>query len=284
MNFHPDIRSWLQDHNHGNITSAESLGGGCIHKAQLIQTDSGFRFFLKQNSQTASELFEKESRGLKALKIPGGPVLPEVFLVGINYLMLEDLQPKSRCQNFWQVFGKQLAQVHNQVNELFGFQENNYIGSTPQINTWMKNGHDFFRDQRLIPQLRMAQEQNLLTSRDIRNLKSVMAKLPELIPEQPASLLHGDLWSGNLITDKRGMPAIIDPAVYYGWAEADLAMTDLFGSYPTAFYCAYTEVRPLDPGYRDRFEIYNLYHLLNHLNLFGQGYLSQVRMILAQYI
>ncbi len=281
---HPDIRSWLQDHNRGNITNSEPVGGGCIHETLLIQLDSGNRYFLKQNNQIASDMFEKEAQGLKALRIRGGPVVPEVFLVGTEYLLLEDLQPKPRCQDFWQLFGRQLAQVHNQVNELFGYQENNYIGGNPQLNTWIKNGFDFFREQRIKPQLRMAQKQSLLKTQDIRKLEGLMAKLPELIPEQPASLIHGDLWSGNLMADKKGMPAIIDPAVHFGWAEADLAMTDLFGSYPAEFYHAYNDVKSLEPGYRNRYKIYNLYHLLNHLNLFGSGYLSQVRMVLAQYM
>ncbi len=280
---HPDIKVWLQDHNRGNLTNSGSVGGGCIHETFLIQTDSGGRYFLKQNYQTASDIFEKEANGLNALRVHGGPVVPEVFLVGAEYLLLGDLQPKSRSQDFWQLLGRQLAQVHNQVNELFGYQENNYIGSNSQLNTWMQNGHDFFRERRIKPQLRMAQKQSLLQTQDIRKLEGLMAKLPELIPEQPASLIHGDLWSGNLMADKRGMPAIIDPAVYYGWAEADLAMTDLFGSYPAEFYSAYNEIRPLALGYRSRYKIYNLYHLLNHLNLFGREYLSQIRMVLAQY-
>lgn len=280
---HPDIKAWLQDHNRGNLTNSGSVGGGCIHETFLIQTDSGDRYFLKQNYQTASDIFEKEANGLNALRVPGGPVVPEVFLVGAEFLLLEDLQPKSRSHDFWQLLGQQLAQVHNQVNELFGYQENNYIGSNSQLNSWMQNGHDFFRERRIKPQLRMAQKQSLLQTQDIRKLEGLMAKLPELIPEQPASLIHGDLWSGNLMANKRGMPAIIDPAVYYGWAEADLAMTDLFGSYPAEFYSAYNEIRPLVPGYRIRYKIYNLYHLLNHLNLFGKEYLSQIRMVLAQY-
>lgn len=243
----------------------------------------GDRYFLKQNNQTTADIFEKEAKGLNALRVHGGPVVPQVFLVGAEYLLLEDLQPKSRCEDYWQLLGRQLAQVHNQVNELFGYQENNYIGSNPQLNAWMQYGHDFFRERRIKPQLRIAQKQSLLKAQDIQKLEKLMDKLPELIPEQPASLIHGDLWSGNLMADKRGMPAIIDPAVYYGWAEADLAMTDLFGSYPAEFYSAYNEIRSLDPGYRARYKIYNLYHLLNHLNLFGRGYLSQVRMVLAQY-
>jgi fructosamine-3-kinase len=109
------------------------------------------------------------------------------------------------------------------------------------------------------------------------------ARLPQLVPQQPASLLHGDLWSGNAISDRHGAPAIIDPAVYYGWAEAELAMTALFGAFAESFYQAYQEMRPLESGWRERFDIYNLYHLLNHLNLFGESYLGEVRAILRRY-
>lgn len=280
---HPEVINWLLTNNQGKLIHSEPVGGGCIHQALRIKTTEDSCFFLKQNDQALTDIFEKEARGLEALQIPGGPVVPKVFLVGGSYLLLEDLQPSSRCQNFWQSFGRQMAVIHTQVNNLFGFQEDNYIGKNPQENDWMENGHDFFRERRLKPQLRFAQKKALLNSQDIQNLERLMRLLPELIPEQPASLLHGDLWSGNLITDNRGMPAIIDPAVYFGWAEADLAMTDLFGTYPPEFYGAYNEVRPLDPDYQARYPIYNLYHLLNHLNLFGRGYLSQVRAVLSRF-
>ena len=147
----------------------------------------------------------------------------------------------------------------------------------------MENGHDFFREQRLRIQIKWANNKSLLDPKDIQKLEGLLLRLPELIPEQPASLLHGDLWSGNLITNRNGKPTLIDPAVYYGWAEADLAMTDLFGHYPDEFYQAYTNINPLEAGYRSRFPLYNLYHLINHLNLFGRGYLSQIRTILNQY-
>ena len=130
----------------------------------------------------------------------------------------------------------------------------------------------------------MAKTGSLLEPRDLLQLEELLNKLNLLIPDQPASLLHGDLWSGNLITDNQGKPALIDPAVYFGWAEADLAMTDLFGRYPDAFYRAYEEINPLENGYRSRFPLYNLYHLLNHLNLFGRGYLPQIRQILSRFL
>ena len=122
-----------------------------------------------------------------------------------------------------------------------------------------------------------------LQAEEVQQVERLASRLAELIPEQPASLIHGDLWSGNLIVDSAGMPVLIDPAVYFGWAEAELAMTDLFGGFPKIFYHAYEQVRPLEPGYWERFPIYNLYHLINHLNLFGTGYRAQVLNILARY-
>ena len=280
---HPEVTNWLLENNRGEISSSAPVGGGCIHQALLLQTSTNERYFLKQNFETTADMFEKEARGLNTLRISGGPGVPKVFLVGKAYLLLEDLQASSPCEDFWQLFGRQLALIHNQVNEAYGFQEDNYIGANPQQNTWMENGHDFFRERRLKPQIQLTHRQSFLTAKDIRMLEELLVKLTDLVPEQPASLIHGDLWSGNLMTDKEGKPAIIDPAVHYGWAEADLAMTDLFGRFPDSFYDAYIEVRPLEPGYRSRYPIYNLYHLLNHLNLFGGGYLSQVRQIISRY-
>jgi fructosamine-3-kinase len=243
---------------------------------------TGRWFFLKQNPK-AGDMFEKEAEGLKALRIPGGPIVPRVYLVGKTYLLMEDLQPGAHCQDFWEQLGRQLARVHNQVQDRYGFQEDNYIGSNPQKNGWMEDGHDFYRERRLMPQMQQALQRSLLTAEDEKALQTLMRNLSDLVPHQPASLLHGDLWSGNLITNDEGLPVIIDPAVYYGWAEADLAMTDLFGSFPEEFYFSYVEIRNLEPGYRDRYPLYNLYHLLNHLNLFGRGYLPQVRQILSRY-
>jgi len=173
-----------------------------------------------------------------------------------------------------------LAQIHLNHSSQFGFDKDNYIGSHPQKNTWMENGNDFFRDNRLQPQMDRTRNRSLLESGDLNQLEKLQKNLPDLVPIQPPSLIHGDLWEGNLITDQFGRPALIDPAVHYGWAEADLAMTDLFGRYPDEFYRAYEEINPLERGYRSRFVIYNLYHLLNHLNLFGSDYLSRVRLSL----
>jgi fructosamine-3-kinase len=145
------------------------------------------------------------------------------------------------------------------------------------------DGHRFFAERRLLYQARLAERRGLLGREQVRQAERLAARLPELIPEQPASLIHGDLWSGNTITDAAGNPALIDPAAYYGWAEAELAMTALFGAFPAGFYQAYAERRTLEPGFRQRFPIYNLYHLFNHLNLFGGGYRGEVLSILRHY-
>ena len=280
----PDIQEWLRTNNLGEITRSEPLGGGCIHQSQIIHTASGKSFFLKQNKSAPPDMFQKEAQGLDILRIPNGPVLPEVFLFGESFLLLEDLRPAPHCKDFWLIYGRKMAALHLVVKDRFGFQTDNYIGKNPQRNSWNNVGFDFFRECRIIPQMIMAEGRSLLSSEDVKKIEKLLGKFPDLIPAQPPSLLHGDLWSGNLITDSRGRPAIIDPAVYYGWAEADLAMTDLFGSYPEDFYRTYQEIRPLDQGYRSRFPLYNLYHLLNHLNLFGRSYLPQIRGILARFV
>ncbi|MBI4772265.1 MAG: fructosamine kinase family protein [Chloroflexi bacterium] len=159
------------------------------------------------------------------------------------------------------------------------------MGSTPQPNQWEADGCPFFAEQRLMFQGRRAHEHGRLSRDSLRRLERLAARLAsrELVPEQPASLIHGDLWGGNVITGPDGHAALIDPAAHYGWAEAELAMTTLFGRFPDSFYRAYESVRPLAPSYRSRFEVYNLYHLLNHLNLFGRSYLSSVEAVLAKY-
>ncbi|MCJ7735615.1 MAG: fructosamine kinase family protein [Anaerolineales bacterium] len=276
----PAVNHWLLENQKGTITAVDPAGGGCIHQALFIRTESGESYFLKQNQAAPADMFLREEEGLNALRVPGGPVVPRVFLVGKSYLLLEDLHPAGRCKDFWQIYGRQLAEIHLNHHPQFGFKEDNYIGFNPQKNTWMDNGFDFFRENRLRPQIDLAMNRSLLDTEDLKALEDLLQKLPQIIPPQPASLIHGDLWSGNLITDHQGRPALIDPAVHYGWAEADLAMTDLFGRYPDEFFGAYEEVNPLESFYRSRFPFYNLYHLLNHLNLFGGGYLSRVRLTL----
>jgi fructosamine-3-kinase len=228
-------------------------------------------------------MFAREAEGLQVLGVPDGPRVPRPFLYGADFLLLEDLNPAPRRPDYWLEMGRRLAALHNHVGSHFGFEHDNYIGSTPQPNPWTEDGYTFFAEQRLIFQARLARQRGLLNNDEVSRVERLCARLRELVPEQPASLIHGDLWSGNAMTDESGGPAIIDPAAHYGWAEAELALTALFGAFPDAFYAAYQEVRLLATGWRERFPLYNLYHLLNHLNLFGSGYWGQVMAILKRY-
>ncbi len=277
------VTSYLLDQGFGPVTAARPVGGGCISNGQILVTQSGVTFFLKTNPAAPVDMFTREAEGLVTLQVEGGPVVPRPRLHGHVFILLEDLRPVPRRADYWPAFGRALARLHQHTHAQFGFKHDNYIGSTPQPNPWSEDGYVFFAQQRLLFQARLAQQRALLDPAGLRAAETLAARLPQLIPAQPASLLHGDLWSGNALTEASGGPAIIDPAAYYGWAEAELAMTALFGSFPGEFYRAYEEIRPLEPGYVSRFPIYNLYHLLNHLNLFGRGYLAQVQAILRRF-
>ena len=276
------VREWLAQKHFGEVISQKPVGGGCINNGMVLKTSTGESFFLKINPTAPADMFEREAQGLDALNIPGGPTIPISYLHSVDFLLMEDLAPASRSAQYWEDFGRSLATLHNQRSTQYGYEADNYIGSTPQPNPWTEDGFEFFSQSRLLYMSNLASNKGLLSQPDREKILSLSSRLRSLVPEQPPSLLHGDLWSGNAMTDHNGDPAIIDPAVHYGWAEAELAMTSLFGSFPSRFYHAYQEIHPLEPGYGDRFPFYNLYHLLNHLILFGRGYLSQVQSILRR--
>lgn len=277
------VKDWLYENGYGEVIRVHPVGGGCINQGRRLETQSGEKFFLKTNSHAPADLFSREAEGLQALGLAGGPRVPKVYLCGIDFLLLEDLSPGSRGQEFWQQLGAQLAVLHQCESPYFGFEHDNYIGSTPQPNRWEADGSLFFAQHRLLFQARLAFDRGLMDKVQLKQVDRLVSKLGNLIPLQPASLLHGDLWSGNILSDENGSPALIDPAVYYGWGEAELAMMELFGSLPRAFYTAYLSIRPLDGGYEERYPVYNLYHLINHLNLFGGGYSRSVKSILDRY-
>ena len=280
----PAVRQWLARRGLGEVVASEPVAGGDINHAWRVRTAQGATFFLKTNPHAPADMFAREAEGLQALRVPDGPVVPEPYLWGPDFLLLEDLRPGPRGADYWPTFGRQLAALHRHHGPRFGFFHDNYIGRTPQPNPWTEDGYAFFAQHRLGFQAHLAHGRGLLRAADLRRVERLAARLPDWIPPQPPSLLHGDLWSGNALTDAQGRPAIVDPAAYYGWAEADLAMTALFGGFPPAFYRAYEEARPLEPGYRERFPLYNLYHLLNHLNLFGRGYAAAVQAILDRFV
>ena len=278
------LNRWLAENNFGGIVTTASLGGGCINQVSRIVVSSGQKFCLKQNSRAPADFFAAEATNLRALSGSQCLQVPAVHYVDDRCLLLEYIHPADqRAKDFWQTLAHQLADCHNQTQEKFGFTINNYCGNTAQHNPQLVDGFEFFATQRLQKQSQWARDRRLLSKSHCQQIDQICRKLKNLIPPQSAALIHGDLWAGNLHHDEQGQPVLIDPASYWGWPEADLAMTQLFGGFAEDFYHCYQEVRALAAGWRERFGLYNLYHLLNHLNLFGRGYLPSVEAILDKY-
>lgn len=277
------VREWLLQQGNGEVMRQQAVAGGCINNGARLETASGASFFLKTNSSAPEDMFSREAEGLAELRQAAGPRFPEAYLWAEEFLLLEDLAPAPRAPDYWETLGRQLAQLHGHTKSKFGFEHDNYLGTTPQPNVWMDDGFAFFAEQRLDFQAKLARDNERLTRSESGQVERLAARLPELVPQQPAALIHGDLWDGNAISDSRGAPALIDPAAHYGWPEAELGMTVLFDGFEPPFYAAYENERPLDKGWRQRLPIYNLYHLLNHLNLFGEGYHSQVMETVRQF-
>jgi protein-ribulosamine 3-kinase len=249
---------------------AAPVAGACMHRCYRAML-GGVARFIKVNEARFADAFAAEADGLAALRAAGVRA-PQPLRHGSHggqaFLVMEFLD--LRASGDWDALGRMLAEQHRQEAPCFGWVRDNYIGTTPQQNAWRDDWRTFFAECRLAPQLRLAEANGF--SIDIgRALDSLGAHRP-----QP-SLLHGDLWSGNAAFLPDGGPVLFDPAVYYGDREADLAMSELFGGFPQEFYAAYQAAYPLPPGYAARKPLYNLYHLLNHLNLFGGGYLAQVK-------
>jgi len=265
------------------IQDRRSVGGGSINQSYAI-TDGTDTYFLKFNSASEYEMFAAEAVGLKEMYETHTIRIPQPICWGTTenaaYIAMEWLEfGRGGGSEVWETMGEQLAQMHRKgIAEQFGWHRNNTIGSTPQINTWMENWADFFAEHRIGYQVRLAKRRG----GNYPDTKKVVEKVREVLADhhpQP-SLVHGDLWGGNAAVTKDGEPVILDPAMYYGDREVDIAMTELFGGFPAAFYQGYNAAWELDAGYKQRKELYNLYHILNHFNLFGGGYGSQASRII----
>lgn len=257
---------------------------------RVIQIAKGDCFFIKTFSGVnAEQQCRTEAFGLKRLQTLFFELNIEQLKVvtpisqGRDWLLLPFIEGSNGPPLNWQALGASLAYLHNTKQMHFGFYQDNFCGPTPQPNKIESNGYSFFARHRLLHQAQLNQSRGNLDTSDTQLIENLCRKLPELIPNQSPALLHGDLWAGNVLFDGDGLPHLIDPACYFGWPEADIAMTLLFGGFGDGFYHAYQEIHPMEPGWQDRIDIYNLYHLLNHLYLFGGSYHTQIKTILKRY-
>jgi protein-ribulosamine 3-kinase len=269
-----------------HILHIAHVGGGSINRTYQLVLDTKERLFLKVNdADMYPGLFDKERAGLESLRpfVRTPAIIMNELFEEHQLLVLEWIDPGPKTERFWEEFGKTLAALHQQNGTSFGLNYNNYMGSLEQHNNRCDTWVDFFREQRLERQVKLAVENGLLPKRWLKNLENLYRQLPSIFPEEKPCLVHGDLWSGNFLCNQQQMPVLIDPAVYYGHRSVDLAMTTLFGRFHPRFYEAYQVQFPLPVNYEEQWEIANLYPLLIHLNLFGGSYLESVTGTLEQF-
>lgn len=283
------LTNWLAE-TFGNgciIKRTTPVGGGSINEAHRISTSCG-DFFLKYNlAGLYPQMFELEMKGLKLLASTNTIYIPEALYAGFtdkySFLILEYEEKAEPRENFWTLFASQLARLHQQTDDYYGLGYDNYIGSLKQSNLITTDYLSFFINQRIIPLVKSALDSKLLSHDDLVQFQKLFLRLGDLLTIEKPALIHGDLWSGNIIVNHNGMPCLIDPAIYYGHRESDIAMTRLFGGFPNLFYEAYNDEFPMSKGWVERIEIHQLYPLLVHVNLFGQSYVPQVRRIIRRF-
>lgn len=274
-----------------SVARLRRVSGGSINQAAVVETSAG-EFFVKWNRHPIPDQFDREAEGLAALQgSDSGLRIPEPIAWRRPrgdtpaFLVLEYLEPGRRVADFDAQLGRGLAALHRTSAERFGFQHDNYCGATPQPNTWEGDWITFYREHRLRHQLQLAVDNRGVSGVDRRAYETMLDRLDVSLgidPEPPA-LIHGDLWSGNLHVAPDGRPGLIDPAAYFGHREAELGMMNLFGGFSSAVYDAYDESYPLQPGWRERLPLYELYHVMNHYNLFGGHYGAQAFAIVRRF-
>ncbi len=265
------------------------VSGGDINEAFELGLADGRSAFLKTNARAPLSMFATEARGLDFLRAAGALRIPEVLAFSAederpSFLLLEFLRPANPRRTFDEELGRGLAALHRAEPASFGWSDANFIGRLPQSNRAHATWAEFYREERLEPQLRAAVNSRLVSQATARDFAHLFAKLPDLVgATEPPARLHGDLWGGNLHVDEHGAPCLIDPAVYGGHREMDLAMMQLFGGFGARVFAAYSEAFSLSPGYRERVALYQLYPLLVHVNLFGGSYVGSLQRALAEY-
>lgn len=270
-----------------NLIDFEYSSGGCINSGGRLSTNAGSYFLKWNNARKYPGMFKAESRGLQLLFDSAAIKVPKVIAAGeasdVQFLLLEFIDGNAKQKNFWETLGLRLSELHQHTSDKFGLNHDNYIGSLPQQNATQKTWTEFFIHQRIDPLLKLTVNRKIISPQHIKDFEQLYTKFSAIFPETKPSLLHGDLWIGNLMTDAAGYPALIDPAVYYGHPEMDLAFTMLFGGFDHKFYQSYHEAQKPAPGFEQRAELYNLYPLMVHALLFGGSYISQCLQIVSRY-
>ena len=261
----------------GKIVAMDAVAGGDINQAHEARLADGRTIFVKSNADAPATMFEAEARGLAWLVQTRALRVPAVIAQGPDFLVLERIRSGRRRPDFDEELGRGLAALHRAGAPNFGLDHDNFIGRLSQANAPLATWTDFYRERRLLPQLRLAIDAHLASPAIRRGHDRLIARLEELVgPPEPPARLHGDLWGGNAMVDERGMPCLVDPAVYGGHREVDLAMMRLFGGFGPRVFAAYAESFPLAPGHEERVPLYQLYFLMVHVNLFGGSYVASV--------
>jgi fructosamine-3-kinase len=270
------------------VIGSQFKSGGCINNAMQLSTSIG-DFFVKWQKGIPNDMFQKEAEGLQLLAKADAIKIPEVIafgkIDGKQYLLLENIESAPASATYWKDFGEALAAIHSQNSAgSYGLGHDNYIGKLPQPNKQRNSWIDFFVENRLEYQLQLAFQNGLVPVDFTNRYRNLYNLLPDLLPADQPALLHGDLWSGNVMVGNDGKVCLIDPAVYYGHREIELAFTKLFGGFGYDFYAAYNSTYPLEAGFEERVDIYNIYPLMVHVNLFGTSYLTGVESVLKRYL
>lgn len=269
------------------IKSIRLIGGGSINKTFQLKTNTENYFVKYNNANLFPEMFRKEAIGLKILSDAKEINVPRIVLfeeTGVySFLILEFIESGKQDIKFWTNFGHSLGKLHKHSNSFFGLDHDNYIGSLQQSNRKHNDWVTFYIEERLEPQIILAKDDHKIESSLVKNFEKLYSVLPEIFPIEKPSLIHGDLWSGNFIINEKGMACILDPAVHYAFREMDIAMSKLFGGFSNEFYEAYNEEFPMEKGWQYRIDICNLFPLMVHVNLFGEGYIGSVKSIVKQF-
>lgn len=273
------------------IVDEVPIGGGCISHGRILRLNNNTSLFLKSHATTPASFFQAEADNLTLLKRYSPLTVPAPLIVGETlahqYLCLEYIEAAAHQSDYWEQGGRGLATLHKESTKDatgFGLKWDNWIGSTAQPNTHSASWKDFYVHQRLKYQVALAEQNGYIEGALRADCQRLVAHAPALLHEPLPALVHGDLWLGNLMSDAQGAPALIDPAIYFADREVDIAMTMLFGTFDKRFYAAYQEYYPLPAGWHTRIQLYNLYHMLNHLNIFGGSYLNSVEHIVQSYL